>query len=263
MVLAAVQSGKASHKGTVRPLNEDGLLSLEFSFVAGTEGRFFGLYAVADGVGGCEGGEIASRLALQVLAESLIDSLLLPALQLSSVNLTRQLVLQRLEDAVKKANNEVCFYGYEKDIDMGTTLAAALVIDSTAYIANVGDSRVYLLNGEQTRRITTDHSLVASLVAAGEITPEEVYTHPRRNVITRCLGMQPDIEVDTFTEELKPGDSLLICSDGLWEMVRDDKISEVLRQSPGPQSACDQLVEVANQNGGVDNISAVVVKVAQ
>jgi len=142
--LATVQSGKASHKGMVRSPNEDGLLSMELSFVEGTEGVFFGLYAVADGVGGCEGGEIASSLALRVLATSIIDSLLLPALQ-GNPGLTQQPVLWRLEDGVKKANNEVCFEGRTEGSDMSTTLAAALVTNRAAYIANVGDSRVYVL----------------------------------------------------------------------------------------------------------------------
>ena len=256
-----VQSGKASHQGMVRSLNEDGLLSLELSYVEGTEDMFLGLYAVADGVGGCERGEIASKLALRVLATSMIDTLVVPALQ-GKLALTQKPALRGLKDGVRKANNEICFGGQAEGNDMSTTLAAVLVANRAAYIANVGDSRVYVFDGEHIRQITADHSLVASLLAAGEITREEIYTHPQRNIITRCLGMRPDIEVDIFVEMLKPGDTLLICSDGLWEMVREDKISEVLLQPSSPQSACEQLIELANENGGVDNISVIVVRLS-
>jgi serine/threonine protein phosphatase PrpC len=258
-----IKSGKASHKGMVRSLNEDSFLSLELSLEEGGESVLFGLYAVADGVGGCEGGEIASSLALKVLAAGIIDSLLLPALQLDSTNLTQESILQRLGEGVKRANSEVYLEGQAEGSDMSTTLAVALVINKTVYVANVGDSRVYLSDEGQLRQMTNDHSFVASLVAVGEITPEEIYTHPYRHIITRCLGTQGDVEVDLFTEELRPGDSLLLCSDGLWEMVKDNKIKEVLLQSSSPQSACEQLIELANENGGVDNISAVIVKVTQ
>lgn len=146
---------------------------------------------------------------------------------------------------------------------MGTTLAAVLMINKMAYIANVGDSRVYLLEHGQIRQITNDHSLVASLVAAGGITPEEVYTHPQRNIITRYLGTEPDVEVDLFTEELHLGDSLLLCSDGLWEMVRDREIQEVAIKGDDAQSACAKLIKLANRNGGVDNMSVIMVKVSR
>ena len=261
MKLVTVRSGKASHKGMVRSRNEDGLLSMELSSVEGTEGMFFGLYAVADGIGGCEGGEIASNLALRVLAESIVKSLLLPRLRPEMHSLNKEFVLQALTEGVDVANNGIYIQAQTKGNNMGTTLAVVLIINATAYIANVGDSRIYLLEGEQLRQVTTDHSLVASLVAAGEITPEEIYTHPRRNIITRCLGMQPEIEVDIFVEELKSADSLLVCSDGLWEMVRDDEIKDVVLRAQNPQAVCEQLIELANQNGGVDNVSMIVAKV--
>lgn len=256
-----VEAGKASHKGLVRSLNEDSLLSLELLLGEGSEGMFFGLYSVADGVGGYEGGEIASSLALRVLAKSVISSLLLPESPAEPPASNQEFALQALADGVRAANSEVCAESQARGNGMGTTLAAVLVINSTAYIANVGDSRVYLLQGGQLRQVTTDHSLVATLVAAGEITPEEVYTHPRRNIITRCLGTAEDLEVDLFLEELKPGNSLLLCSDGLWEMVRDTEIRDVMLKGKGPRVACEQLVELANQNGGVDNISVIIVKV--
>ena len=254
--------GKASHKGMVRDHNEDSLVSFEFLFGEDATERFFGLYAVADGIGGYESGEVASRLALLVFAENVVRSLLLPGLNGETYRLNREFALQMLTEGVKAANYEVYTQVQAAESGMGTTLAAVLIIDTMAYITNVGDSRVYLLDGGQLRQITNDHSLVASLVAAGEITPEEVYTHPRRNIITRSLGTQLDIEVDLFTEELHASDSLMLCSDGLWEMVRDNEIREVVLEADGAQSACERLVKLANQNGGVDNISVIMVKVS-
>lgn len=256
-----VEVGKASQKGMVRSHNEDSLVSFELLFDEDATERFLGLYAVADGIGGYEDGEIASRLALLVFAENVVGSFLLPGLNSKRHRLNQEVALQILTEGVKTANNQV--YTQAEKSGMGTTLTAVLIINKMAYIANVGDSRVYLLDQGRLRQITNDHSLVASLVAAGEITPEEVYTHPRRNIITRCLGTEPDVEVDFFTEELHPGDSLLLCSDGLWEMVRDNEIQEAAIKRDDAQSACERLVKLANQNGGVDNVSVIMVKVSR
>jgi serine/threonine protein phosphatase PrpC len=247
----------------VRSLNEDGLLSMVLSSLGGPKGMFFGLYAVADGVGGCEGGEIASNLALRVLAANTVNSLLLPELMPEAHDLNKEFALQALADGVEAANNEVYIQAQANGNNMGTTLAAALVVNGTAYIANVGDSRIYLLEGEQLRQVTTEHSLVAALVAAGDVAPGEIYTHPRRNIITRCLGAQQNLQVDLFAETLKPGRSLLLCSDGLWEMVRDDEIRDAIVKAQNPKAGCEQLLELANQNGGVDNISVILVKIAR
>ena len=123
----------------------------------------------------------------------------------------------------------------------------------------MGDSRAYLYDGAALRRLTNDHSLVQQLVAAGMIQPDEVYTHPQRNQIFRSLGDEPDVNVDLFVQQLKPGTSLLLCSDGLWEMVRDPDIEAVLREEADPQSACDALIVAANEGGGDDNVTAVIV----
>jgi serine/threonine protein phosphatase PrpC len=249
-----IEIGKASHKGMVRSTNEDNLLSLDLFLEESSKESSFRLYALADGVGGYEGGEIASSLALRVLAQKVVRSLFLPEILGE---------LPILVDGMRAANSEVYTQGQAKGNSMGTTLVAALVIDNVVYIANVGDSRAYLLEESQLHRITRDHSLVADMVAENEITPEEVYTHPHRNVITRCLGAKPDVEIDTFIEEVKPGSSLLLCSDGLWETVRESQIKAILTRADGAQSACKQLVELANQNGGVDNVSVVVVRFSE
>jgi protein phosphatase len=258
-----VEVGQASHPGKIRTSNEDNLVTVQLNLEGASASTSIGLYAVADGAGGHEAGEIASDMALRVLSKSLVASLLLPELKADQPVLDHQSVLQRLSEAVKAANSAIYALGQAQGNGMGTTLAAVLILSGTAYVANVGDSRVYLLDGKQLRQITTDHSLVSELVTAGEITPEEIYTHPRRNIITRCLGTQAVIEVDVFEEELQSDTSFLLCSDGLWEMVRDNKISDTLLKAKSPQAACDQMVEIANQNGGIDNISVILLRVTQ
>jgi serine/threonine protein phosphatase PrpC len=143
---------------------------------------------------------------------------------------------------------------------MGTTLTAAFVCDGRLFLAHVGDSRAYRWNGDGLKQLTTDHSLVASMIATGRAAPEEIYTHPQRNVIYRCIGDRPVVEVDTAIWPLGTGDRLLLCSDGLWEMVRDEGIQDVLMQEADPQAACDLLVKRANAVGGEDNISVIVVQ---
>jgi PPM family protein phosphatase len=258
-----IESGKATHKGMVRSNNEDSFLAIELVFNSGSDRTAVSLYAVADGVGGYQGGEFASQLALKVLTSSIVPSLVLPVLQGDSIEFTQELILQKLKDGIIQANNQVYLESKSKGSGMGTTLAAVLVVNDTAYIANIGDSRVYLLKKRHFSKLTVDHSLVAAMVASGEITPQEVYNHPRRNIITRCLGTQEHLEVDLFTETLEQGVSFLLCSDGLWEMVRDDKIKELLLKSPNPQTACDKLVELANLNGGTDNVSVILAKILE
>jgi protein phosphatase len=139
-------------------------------------------------------------------------------------------------------------------------VTAGLIIGDTAIIANVGDSRTYLLRNGRFEQITQDHSLVARLVDAGVIEPENVRSHPQRNQIYRSLGHKLDVEVDVFTQSLRAGDALVLCSDGLWEMVFDDEIQHIIEDARTPQRACDALVEAANRAGGDDNIAVIVVE---
>jgi len=144
---------------------------------------------------------------------------------------------------------------------MGTTITAVLIIGNTAYVANVGDSRTYLYReSDGLIKVTRDHSAVARLVETGAITPDEVYTHPKRNEIYRSLGNSASVKVDTFTVPLKVGDLLLLCSDGLWEMVRDADIERIIEAAlPVSSQICDMLVEAALAGGGKDNISVIAV----
>lgn len=255
-----LEVGQACHIGMVRSLNEDRILALNLSPSGMSTEKTLALFAVADGIGGCEGGEIASDLVLKAMSEGILDSLAVPVTEEKLAGFDQERLLMVLTGGVKKANRMVFDQSQVRGNGMGTTLVAALISVSSAHIANVGDSRAYLLEGGNLRQVTNDHSLVAGLVSAGFITRDEVYTHPQRNIITRSVGMGPDVEVDLFTEELHPGSSLVLCSDGLWEMVKDDHIRSILLESPHSQVACDQLVEVANQNGGTDNISVIVIR---
>lgn len=167
-----------------------------------------------------------------------------------------------LADAVRAANGSLCAANREAGLDAGSTVVTVLIYGETAHIANVGDSRAYVCDDDGLRRITTDHSLVQQLVAGGLIGPDDVYTHPQRNQIFRSLGDDPDLTVDLFAQQLRPGMRLLLCSDGLWEMVRDDELAAILREVANPREACDTLVRRANEQGGEDNISALVIEVS-
>jgi len=178
------------------------------------------------------------------------------------VQATVSFALAILAEAVQAANETVYKLRTAQASEMGTTVSMALLRDNLAIIANVGDSRTYLWSAGGLKRLTTDHSVVETLVAAGRITRAQVYSHPQRNLIYRSLGDRSKVEVDTFTQALAPGDRLLLCSDGLWEMARDEGIEEVLLSEANPQRACDQLVEMANLAGGDDNITVIIVQVA-
>lgn len=255
-----VFSGSMTHKGKVRQHNEDGILCQEFTQIFNDSISYFGFYAVTDGVGGHECGEVASRMALETLANHMMDSPLRLFSRFPHNSLLSQAAIkQKLVDGVCKANKKVYAAAQANSNMMGTTLATALIIDRMAYIANIGDSRVYLMHGNSLNQITTDHSFVGELVAAGKITREDIYTHPNRNIITRYVGMEEDVSPDLFVQKLGHGDILLLCSDGLWEMVRDEDIKSVIKESLDPDTICTKLVNMANANGGMDNISAVVV----
>jgi protein phosphatase len=165
-----------------------------------------------------------------------------------------------LVQAIREANGALIHHAQNTGSDLGSTLTAALIAGETAFVANVGDSRAYLLRGGRLEQITRDHSVVARLAEVGIIRPEEIRTHPRRNEIYRSLGHQPQVEVDLFTRPLQKGDRLILCSDGLWEMVPDSEIRRIVEKARTPQQACDALVEAANRAGGEDNIAVIVVE---
>ncbi len=168
-----------------------------------------------------------------------------------------------LRNAIEQSSEKIVEYGdeHKEARGLGSTITAALIIEGQAFIANVGDSRTYLLREGKLTRITSDHSLVERLVQAGQIDREDVYDHPSRNLIYRSLGAgRAEVDVDIFTEALQPGDALLLCCDGLWEMVRDPQLTNILTEVNDLNETVDLLIQRANENGGEDNITAVLVR---
>ncbi len=253
--------GQATHPGRQHTRNEDAVVTFTFHKEQDGGAVPIGFYLVADGMGGHEAGDAASRAVNRVVTDWIIKTKVLPDLQKTTRKLSAEDVPgELLSQAIQQANNVLLERGQGKASDMGSTVTAVLVIGDVATIANVGDSRTYLLREGRLEQITQDHSLVARLVDAGVIRPEEVRSHPQRNQIYRCLGHRPDVEVDTFTRQLQAGDVLILCSDGLWEMVPDAEIQRIVAEARSPQKACDALIEAANQAGGEDNVTVIVVQ---
>ncbi len=208
------------------------------------------LFAVADGMGGAQAGEVASRLAAAAFREFHDADGLDPE--------------ERLVAIIQEANRRI----YERAADdsevsgMGTTITAALVGDSGLAIGHVGDSRAYRLRGRRFEQLTDDHSLVADLVRSGRLTPEEADVHPQRSVITRALGTDPQVDVDTFTVPVESDDLFLLCSDGLTTMVDDEEIRDLVTRAKDLEQAGKGLVKAANKAGGEDNVTVVLFRVS-
>ncbi|GHO44476.1 PP2C family serine/threonine-protein phosphatase [Ktedonospora formicarum] len=244
--------------------NEDSTLVLQLQRVHESLSAPLGLYIVADGMGGHDQGQLASRIAIRTISDFITRELLLPSLTTDDATQEPQQrdendLVELLHNAVENANASICQVNEAKQSDMGCTITGFMLVGDFAYILNVGDSRTYLLRDSKLYKLTTDHSLVGQLVAGGIIEPDEVYTHPQRNQIFRSLGDKLNVQIDIIKQQVHPGDVLLSCSDGLWEMVRDPQIEEILNNAPDPQIACSHLIETANINGGEDNVSAVTV----
>jgi len=262
----AVASDVGVVRGSAREPNEDSAFALAISAVHESEPHpTLDLFIIADGVGGSEAGELASKKAIQVLSTTLLNHIIAPALQGQALDDAD--VREKIRAAILEANLQVMQLAAEKQNDMGTTVTLALILDTRAYIANVGDSRTYLLRDAKLAPVTQDHSLVASLVSANMLKPEEVYAHPQRNIILRSLGANAELEVDIYPLEggalsLQAGDRLLLCSDGLWEMVRDFDLESILLREGDLNKAAASLIAAANEGGGEDNASLVLVNVS-
>lgn len=258
-------SGRASDVGQVRPLNEDSVLTLEATVLEQDGHLPVGLYVIADGMGGHENGEVASSIAVRTIGAIVNSALIGPLVAGETVARDVTSCGGLLRQAVIEANRRIANLAQDRHSDLGTTVVAAIVIGGQVSVANVGDSRAYIWHAGQATPLTHDHSLVAQLVAAGQIEADDIYTHPRRNEIYRALGdaRLTESEVDLFSHHLQPGDGLLLCSDGLWDFVRDPAITDIMaeHQNTDPQSTCNALVEQANIGGGEDNISVVFVRV--
>ena len=240
--LMLVNWGAATDTGTLRVQNEDSFLAQD------------GMFVVADGMGGHNAGEVASAMAIKMLGDA----------QKAGVTDVNQ-----LSEVIKQINKAI-FQASADQTDqrgMGTTLTALALTPSnrnsevSVSVANIGDSRTYLLRNGEFRQVSVDHSYVQELVSEGLITKEEARTHARRNIVTRALGIEPNVAVDTWTLPLINGDRYILCSDGLVDEVTDEAIEQCVKQPISPQKLADQLVVIANQNGGRDNITVVVVDV--
>jgi serine/threonine protein phosphatase PrpC len=231
----------ATDVGLVRPGNED-------SYFRGTT-----VVALADGLGGHQAGEVASAIAIEPVAE-------LDKRRFATPEEAREALVAAIEAGnqavIAKAVSDSAYWG------MGTTMTAgAIAGERWLQLAHVGDSRAYLLHAGQLRQLTNDHTIVAELMRQGRLTPTEAAHHPERSVLTRAVGLDPGLEVDTPPPlELERGDQLLLCSDGLTDPVSEDQIAEVLRTHGDGQAACQALLEAAKAAGGPDNITVVLLR---
>jgi serine/threonine protein phosphatase PrpC len=253
----AFEVGWRTDTGVVRDHNEDAVYVFTGCLDAGESTSGFGLFMVADGMGGHACGEKASALALRTAASCLINGVYVPLLSGVERGAEQPAIGDVVRQAAEAANAAV---GRELP-GSGTTLTYGVVAGSRLFVGHVGDSRVYLLRGvDAPRALTQDHSLVRRLVEVGQLTEAEAVVHPDRSLLYRAVGQPEALDVDVSTLPLESGDQLLLCSDGLWNMVDEAEIQSVITSSEDVQTACERLVEAANAAGGEDNITVVLAK---
>ncbi len=235
--------------GMRRELNED-----SFKICGFDEGKPLGVCILADGMGGHNAGEVASSTATEVIGAELIECLGEEDDKKISLNIA---------GAIDFANSQI----YEKALKnreqagMGTTLVVAYVKDDLLRVANIGDSCAYVVSNSEISKITVDHSIVEELVRRGTISREQARNHPDKNIITRALGTDEFVDADFYDYKLSMGETIILCSDGLTETVRDEKIKEIIENAESTDAAAKELIDEANKNGGVDNITVVVLQV--
>ncbi|MEW6573246.1 MAG: Stp1/IreP family PP2C-type Ser/Thr phosphatase [Bacillota bacterium] len=250
--MLTIVAGVASDTGRKRKNNEDSWLVFEpkSKRLIKTKGR---LYAVADGMGGAVAGEVASRLALDELKKQYFWGIqaALPEKCLE------QAVLAAHEAVWRKAFAEPEYTG------MGSTLTAVVLKDEAAHIAQVGDSRAYLVRGVTIKQLTRDHTVVANLVYKGELDPAEAWNHPQRHVLTQALGSRKEITVELRSYPVGAGDILILCTDGLYNLVLEEDIRDTVTATSNCQEAAERLIKLANERGGHDNITALVLRIGR
>lgn len=246
--------GTAQSVGMERDHNEDALFVMT-GHVDGQEAMpDFGLFMVADGMGGHRSGEVASAISVRTVAKHLTSDTILHLFDPDGRDQDRSLhemISAALEDANQSVVNEVP--------GGGTTLTALILLGEQLTIGHVGDSRAYVIDGNGSQVITRDHSLVERLRELGQLTPDEAATHPQRNVLYRAIGQGANLEVDVVTHPVPHGGYVLLCSDGLWGVITDEAIEHIIHTEPTPQLACEELVRAANAAGGPDNITALLI----
>ena len=241
--------GMITDIGKVRKIDEDSILAADLSFGINSESKKFLLLAVADGMGGAAKGEEASKIALNALTKTIIPELF------GTLSFT-----ELLENGIKNANQEILDYTTKnpESSGMGTTTVCAVVKGNNIHLANVGDSRAYVISNDEIRRVTKDHSYVQALIDEGQITEEEAREHPQKNVITKAVGIMESVEPDTMKLTLDTDESLLLCCDGVIAHLTDEDIHKIICNTNDPQNACQQIVDLANKRGGSDNISLII-----
>lgn len=234
----------ATDIGQKRHMNQDFIFTSEESV-----GNLPNLFVVADGMGGHNAGDFASRYGVSVLVETVRKDK-----NFNPVKVMRNAIEAANREVFSQSRNDPSMAG------MGTTMVVCTVVGGYAYIANVGDSRLYLAGSNSMTQITQDHSLIAEMVRLGELTSEEGRNHPDKNIITRAVGTNEDVKIDFFDVKLDTGDQILMCSDGLSNMVEDQRIFEILKGEDTEADKAQVLVDEANANGGRDNIAVIVVE---
>jgi PPM family protein phosphatase len=246
--------GSAQSTGLERGHNEDALFVMASSSAGEESLPEFGIFIVADGMGGHRAGEIASAVSVRTLAHRITSESIVHLFDPEANESGRS-----LEDLMRQAMQDSNQVVVERVPGGGTTLTAVVLIENNVTIGHVGDSRAYEISHDQITPLTRDHSLVERLVELGQITTEEAAVHPQRNVLYRAIGQGSNLEVDVTSHTISPGSYLLICSDGLWGVVPELMLQQIVLSAINPQAACEQLVEAANAAGGPDNITAVLV----
>lgn len=223
--------------GNKRSLNED--------YAGYLEKENYKIYVVADGMGGHNAGEVASKMAVEAIVNYI------------SENINNKNYNEILKKAIKTANNEIYDFAStsEKLNGMGTTVTACLVINNKGFVANVGDSSCFLIRNNKIKKITKDHSLVQELLDLGTISEEEAFNHPKKNIITRAVGTSKEILIDVFEIDILKDDIIMLCSDGLTNEIQKNRVLEILNSAKSLKNACEKLVLEAKSNGGRDNIT--------
>ncbi len=243
--------------GIQRDSNEDSIFTLTSNLISNGRTVNFGLYIIADGMGGHENGELASSIAVSRLSAHVINTFFLPSI--SATDHQMDITLQEvMRDGVINAHEAI----KQAAMGSGTTLTAVLILGDQMTIAHVGDSRAYSINpGGQMQLLTHDHSLVKRLEEIGQITPAEASVHPKRNLLYRALGQGDQLEPDITSLSAYEGLQLMLCTDGLWGAVSEDELRSVIVSSSEPQTVCQLLIESANAAGGPDNISVIIIRI--
>ena len=240
--------GVESDKGKIRELNED-----YFNILSGNE-KVPLTFIIADGMGGHNSGEVASKMAVDYVSKYILKH---PDHISNEEDIEENII-----EIMNKAN-EAVYFGSTQNKEysgMGTTLIICVVLNKKMYIGHVGDSRVYLIRDGAIKRITTDHSYIEELIKNGSLTREQAKNHPKKHIITRALGCENFIEVDTYSCEIKENDIYVLCTDGLTNMVSEQQIMEVACRNEDPKEACKEMIRLANEYGGEDNTTVIVLR---